>query len=378
MRIGSKKIYIFVYSMAGGGAEKVALLLGNKFLQKGNDVSIVLIRKEGVFLEQIDKKIKIYDLNNIISKIGGIFGKILIFSIFLIKHKPDIVLSIGEWPNTIAPMSVKFIPHKPKVVLVEQSTKSFLNSEEYNVSRLVRFIAKKSYFYAENIVCVSKAVEEKLSKENFNSKKLIVIFNPVNMDEINKKTVEEVKHQWFKKRNIPVIIAVGRLHPQKNYPTMLKAIQLVLKVKKVHLVVLGDGSLREELISLCIRLGIKDFVDFIGFQKNPYKYIKKADLFLHSACYEGFANVFTEALACGQKIVTTDCDSPREILEESKYGKIVPAGDCKSLADAILLSLLEKYSPDILKQKAEEFSIEKISNKYLELLLDENIITKYK
>ena len=378
MKTSSKKIFIFIYSMAGGGAEKVALLLGNKFIQKGIDVSIVLIRKEGVFLEQIDKKIKIYDLNNIISKIGGIFGKILIFCTFLLKHKPDIVLSIGEWPNTIAPMSVKFIPYKPKVVLVEQSTRSFLNSEEYNVSRLVRFIAKKSYFYAENIICVSNAVKEKLSEENFNNKKLIGICNPVDIEEINKKAVEKVEHPWFKERDVPIIIAVGRIHHQKNYPTMLKAIQLILKVRKVHLVVLGDGSLREELISLCIQLGIKDFVDFIGFQKNPYKYIKKADLFVHTARYEGFANVFTEALACGQKIVTTDCDTPREILEEGKYGKITPIEDYKSLASAILLSLSEKHNPDFLKRKAEEFSIEKISNKYLELLLDETIITKYK
>lgn len=378
MKTSSKKIFIFIYSMAGGGAEKVALLLGNKFIQKGIDISIVLIRKEGVFLEQIDKKIKIYDLDNIISKIGGIFGKILIFCTFLLKHKPDIVLSIGEWPNTIAPMSVKFIPYKPKVVLVEQSTRSFLNSEEYNVSRLVRFIAKKSYFYAENIICVSNAVKEKLSEENFNNKKLIGICNPVDIEEISKKAVEKVEHPWFKERDVPIIIAVGRIHHQKNYPTMLKAIQLILKVRKVHLVVLGDGSLREELISLCIQLGIKDFVDFIGFQKNPYKYIKKADLFVHTARYEGFANVFTEALACGLKIVTTDCDTPREILEEGKYGKITPIEDYKSLASAILLSLSEKHNPDFLKRKAEEFSIEKISNKYLELLLDETIITKYK
>lgn len=378
MKISSKKIYIFIYSMTGGGAEKVALLLSNKFIQKGIDVSIVLLEKEGVFIEQVNKKIKIYNLNSIISKIGGIFGKILIFSSFLIKHKPDIVLSIGEWPNTITPISVKLVAHKSKVVLSERNTKSFLNSEEYNVSKLVRFLAKKSYFYAENIICVSNAVKEKLLKENLIKKKLIVVCNPIDIEEINNKAVEEVEYSRLKNKNVPAIVAVGRLHPQKDYPTMLKALKLVLKVEKVHLIILGDGPLREELISLCVQLGIKNFVDFIGFQKNPYKYIKKADLFVHSARYEGFANVFTEALACGQKIVTTDCDTPREILEEGKYGKIVPIGDYGSLADAILLSLSEKHNPDFLKRKAQEFSIEKISNKYLEILLDEATIIKYK
>ena len=378
MKISSKKICIFIYSMVGGGAEKVALLLSNKFIQKGLDISIVLLQKEGVFLEQIDKKIKIYSLNSMINRIGGIFGKIFIFSSFLMKHKPDIVLSIGEWPNTIAPISVKLIPYKPKVVLTEQSTKSFLNSEEYNVSRLVRFIAKKSYFYTENIICVSNAVKEKLLKENLIKKKLIVICNPIDIEEINKKAIEEVEYLWLKNKNVPAIVAVGRLHPQKDYPTMLKALKLVLKVKKVHLVILGDGPLREELISLCVQLGIINFVDFIGFQKNPYKYIKKADLFIHSARYEGFGNIFPEALACGQKIVTTDCDTPCEILEEGKYGKIIPVGDYRSLADAILLSLSEKHNPDFLKQKAQEFSIEKISKKYLEILLDESTIIKNK
>ena len=160
MKISSKKIYIFIYSMAGGGAEKVALLLGNKFIQKGIDVSIVLLQKKGVFLEQIDKKINMYSLNSIINRIGGTFGKMLFFCYFLMKHKPDIVLSIGEWPNTITPISVKLIPYKPKVVLSERNTKSFLNSKEYNVSKLVRFLAKKSYFYAENIICISNAVKE--------------------------------------------------------------------------------------------------------------------------------------------------------------------------------------------------------------------------
>jgi len=378
MKKNSKKIYIFIYSMAGGGAEKVALLLGNKFIQKGIDVSIVLLQKEGVFLEKIDKKIKIYCLNGIANKICGIFGKILVFSSFLVKHKPDIILSIGEWPNTITPISVKLIPYKPKVILAEQNTKSFFNSEEYNVSKLVKFFAKKSYFFAKNIVCVSSAIKEKLLKENFDKKKLLVICNPIDIEEINIKAAEEVTHSWFKNKKTPNIVAVGRLHPQKDYPTMLKALKLVLKVKKVHLIVLGDGLLREKLNSLCVQLGIKSSVDFIGFQKNPYKYIKKADLFVHSARYEGFANVFTEALACGKKIVTTDCDTPREILEEGKYGKIVPIGDYRSLADAILLSLSEKHNPDFLQRKAQEYSIEKISNKYLEILLNETTITEYK
>ena len=369
MKSSPKKIFIFIYSMAGGGAEKVTLLLGNNFIQKGIDVSFVLLQKEGVFLERINKKIKIYNLNSIISKLGGIFGKILVFSAFLIKHKPDVVLSIGEWPNTITPMSVKLIPSKPKVILSEQNTKSFLNSEEYNVSKLVKFLAKKSYFFVETIICVGSSVKEALVKENLSEKKLIVVCNPVDIKEINKKAVEAVDYSWLKNKAVPAIVAVGRLHPQKDYPTMFKALKLVLKVKKVHLIILGDGPLREELISLCVQSGIKNCVDFVGFKENPYKYIKKADLFVHSARYEGFGNVFTEALACGQKIVTTDCDTPREILEEGKYGKIVPVGDYRALSDAILLSLSEKHNPEVLKRKAQEFSIEKISNKYLEILL---------
>lgn len=377
MKTSSKKISIFIYSMTGGGAEKVALLLGNKFIQKGIEVSFVLLQREGCFLEEIDKKIKIYSLNSIINRIGGIFGKIIFFSSFLLKDKPDIVLSIGEWPNTIAPISVKLIPHKPKVVLSERNTKSFLNSKEYNVSKLVRFLAKKSYFFAETIICIGNSVKQQLLKENIIKENLIVINNPIDIKDINRKAVEEVEHSWLKNKELPAIVAVGRLHPQKDYPTMLKALKLVLKLKKVHLIILGDGPLRDELISLCVQQRIENCVDFIGFQKNPYKYIKKADLFVHSARFEGFGNVFAEALACGQKIVTTDCDTPREILEEGKYGKIVPVGDYISLADAILLSLSEKQDSKVLKRKAQEFSIEKISEKYLGILFEESV-TKHK
>jgi len=212
MKISSKKFtFSFIQWLVVALKKSLYYLVIISF-KKALMFLLCFFSEKGSFLEQIDKKIKIYSLNNIINRIGGIFGEIFIFSSFLMKHKPDIVLSIGEWPNTITPISVKLIPYKPKVVLTEQSTKSFLNSEEYNVSRLVRFLAKKSYFFAKIIICVSSSVKEKLLKENFINKKLVVICNPIDIEEINKKAVEEVEYSWLKNKNVPAIIAVGRLH----------------------------------------------------------------------------------------------------------------------------------------------------------------------
>jgi Glycosyltransferase len=106
-----------------------------------------------------------------------------------------------------------------------------------------------------------------------------------------------------------------------------------------------------------------------GFVDNPYKFMSKASVFVLSSIYEGFANVIVEAMACGLSVVSTDCESgPREILEDGKYGKLVPVGDPEALAKATMETIKNPYDKEFLILRARDFSVEAAVSKYLEII----------
>ncbi|NER82856.1 MAG: glycosyltransferase family 4 protein, partial [Leptolyngbya sp. SIO1D8] len=138
----------------------------------------------------------------------------------------------------------------------------------------------------------------------------------------------------------PLLVACGRLHPQKGYPYLLEAIAKVKQQLPIQLWILGEGSLRSTLERQIETLGLTDTVRLLGFQANPYQYMAAADVFVLSSLYEGFGNVIVEAMACGVPVVATDCPhGPAEILEHGKSGLLAPPGDADALAQQILTFL---------------------------------------
>lgn len=136
--------------------------------------------------------------------------------------------------------------------------------------------------------------------------------------------------------------------------------------------ILGDGDKRNELKSLCSALNVDEDVQFPGFVDNPFAYMAAADVFVLSSIWEGLPNVLIEALACGTPVVSTDCPSgPREILQDGKYGSIVPVGDDKALTEAIEKVLDEPPLEDNLRERAEAFRPEPITEQYLDVLFSD-------
>jgi len=155
---------------------------------------------------------------------------------------------------------------------------------------------------------------------------------------------------------------------QKNHPLLLRAFAR-LNRRDARLMFVGDGTGREALLSLARDLGVVDRVIFAGFQLDPTAFYKTADLFVLSSNYEGFGNVIVEAMAYGTTVVSTDCPSgPAEILENGKYGRLVPVRDPQALADAMQAALTEPHDPDLLKTRAADFAPAIAAKRYLELL----------
>jgi glycosyltransferase involved in cell wall biosynthesis len=166
-----------------------------------------------------------------------------------------------------------------------------------------------------------------------------------------------------------VILGVGRLTEQKDFSTLMRAFTCVRAKRAARLVILGEGKLREDLEDLASKLGIQADVEMPGFVENPLQYMARASVLVLSSKYEGLPGVLIQAMACGCPVVSTDCPGgSAEILDNGKYGVLVDIGDAEGMAKAILSELDNPTANDILRRRAEDFSVEHAVSNYLKLL----------
>jgi glycosyltransferase involved in cell wall biosynthesis len=360
-----KSVLIFSPSLQPGGAERVALDLANWFSQKGIKVFLVLARNLGGFVEEIGENISVVDLrtDHTFQTIPKLIGLIRDF-------QPTIILSFQTQANVaILLASLLSNCHTP-VIPTEHSTISInLNRKGLLKEKLLLPLAHILYHQAPALISVSrKAADDLISTLHLDSKKVRVIYNPINLGKITNCSQEEYHHPWLTPGSPPLLLAVGRLTEAKGFSDLIRAIALVLQKRPVNLMIVGEGEKRTELENQIKALGLENFVELNGFMANPYTVLSKADLFVSSSLWEGFGVAIVEALACGIKVVATDCLSgPAEILENGKFGMLVPPENPQLLADAILWSLdTNAPSPDA-KERANDFSIDKIGHQYLSL-----------
>jgi glycosyltransferase involved in cell wall biosynthesis len=169
-----------------------------------------------------------------------------------------------------------------------------------------------------------------------------------------------------------VILSVGRLSAEKDYPTLLRAFALLQNQVPARLILLGEGGQRAGLERLASELGIGATVSLPGFVRNPFAYMARARVFVLSSLFEGFGNVLVEALACGCQVVSTHCPGgPGEILDRGRYGRLVPVGDHAALARAILEAIAEPMDTEALRRRADDFSVERAARRHLDALFPE-------
>ena len=351
-------IAIFLPSLIGGGAERVMLNLATSMAQLGIKINLVLAKAEGQYLEQVPKTVTIIDLG--CKRTLDSLPKLVTY---LKREKPLTLISAIEHTNIIAIWAKKLAGVSTKIVITEHNPPSKLEyATEATVKKLraLRIAMRFSYPLADQVIAVSQGVADDL-KSLVSASKVQVIHNPVIRQDMFQKAQEPLQHPWFQKDQIPVILAVGRLEKQKDFPNLLQAFALLKKKQAARLMILGEGQERAVLESLVTSLNLTADVALPGFDSNPYRYIKRAKVFVLSSVMEGLPTVLIEAMALGVPLVSTDCESgPREILEGGKHGVLVPIQNSQALAEAMekaLSTAPQGVSQSVLKSYTHEVAV---------------------
>lgn len=229
---------------------------------------------------------------------------------------------------------------------------------------------RRWYPRADAIVAVSRGVaEDVIATSGIAAERVHVLANPVVTPALHERARERPGHPWLGGQRAPVVLAVGRLTRQKDFPTLLRAFAHLSAQRDCRLIVLGEGEDRPALTRLAGELGIEADVDLPGFVANPYGHMAAADLFVLSSAWEGSPNALTEAMALGVPVVSTDCRSgPREVLDGGRLAPLVPVGDARALAAAMARTLGRPPPADSLRQAVIGYTRQRSTAAYLAVL----------
>ena len=356
---------IYLPSLRGGGAERVMLTLANAFVARGLPVDLVLAKAEGSYLNDVAEWVRVVDLraSRVMTSLPGLVR-------YLHRERPVAMLSALNHANVVAGAARRLARVPTRLVVSEHSTliSSMSNATSLRGRWMAHFM-RWAYPKTDGVVAVSKGVADDLASViGLEPERIEVVYNPIDISRVITLSKRPLKHPWLIEGSLPLIVAAGRLTRQKDYPMLLQAFAIVHAHRPLRLIILGEGEARGQLESLVRNLGLGEDVAMPGFVDNPFAWMRRSSLYVLSSAWEGFGNVLVEAMACGTPVISTDCPSgPAEILENGRWGRLVPVGDVKALAEAMMATLDESTYPDVVR-RAQNFNIEKAVDGYLRVL----------
>lgn len=366
------RVAIFIPSLRGGGAERAMLLFAEGLLAKGYLVDLLVAQREGPLVSEVPAGARLVDLGE--RKVSRTLPKL---TRYLAREKPSALFSTIVNANLVAVLAAQWVRRVHgfhcRVVVRESNVVSPKGPLSF-ARRVSGRLAPWLYGYSDAIISVSKDVAAELSTAAPKlSPRIHTLPNPVVSPKIFALSELDSTHPWLHERrnaasNIaaPLIVAAGRLHPQKDFPTLLKAFAILRAERSARLIILGEGEQRAQLEALVTELGLADCVSLPGFAANPYPYFRHADSFVLSSVYEGMPNVMLQALAFGTPVVATRCHSgAQEVLTDAAFGRLVTPGDSQAMAAAISECLRMPRSREAIEFVAEHFSVTHATDEYL-------------
>lgn len=404
----SERLAFLLDNLTGGGAELVVLNLAAEFVGRGYQVDLLVCKLEGDLVKKIPPGINVVRLEPRSAvqglrsamradpggalvllgafiksgKVPGALGFVPAIADYLGSHQVQALVSALPKSNINAVLAKQLAGSSVRVIVgvhIHLTTLEAVGrSSGKTRMRNLRPLMRRYYRQADGVVAVSRGVaEDAVDYLMIPTHKMVTIYNPIATDEVLRLSNAALSHAWLDDRSVPVILGIGRLVEQKNFPLLMRAFASVRKDRRVRLIILGGdesspGQCRHkrELSDLASSLGVSDDVEMPGYVSNPHAYLSRAALFVLSSRFEGFGNVLIEALLCGCPVVSTDCPSgPAEILQDGRYGRLVPVDDEEALAEAMTSVLDRPPDKELLRARGKEFSVSRAVGLYAEVML---------
>ena len=360
----------FIPDLTVGGAEQVTVNIVNGLSARGHNVDLLLSRSEGELRDQLESRVKVIELGPPRIAAFGVAAHLPALVDYLRRKKPAVLFPHLAHVSVVCLAANRLFDFDTAVVPTHH--KAFGTAKDQTPKdQIVRRLVPRLYPSADRIIAVSEGVADSIvERTSVDRRDISVLYNPIEVESVRERARQSVDHEWIEYDNLEVILFVGRLEQQKDLETWLRTFKMIHEWNpNTRAVIVGRGSLRKELIGLANRLGIADVVSLPGYVQNPYRYMRRAKVFLLTSRYEGLPTVIIEALACGCSVVSTDCPSgPSEILANGEYGRLAPVGDVSELANAVIEMTENPLDSGKLRSRANEFAPESVFDDYETLI----------
>ncbi|WP_348760953.1 glycosyltransferase [uncultured Salinisphaera sp.] len=389
-------IAIYLHDLAGGGSQIVALRIAQWFIDDGHAVDVVVNHDADTLSARLPngaRLIRLSQSNQVWTRLHMVAAahtslRLFAKSVFqsrrqldrllylpslcgyLRRHRPAWVLgNLWQLGLTLATARALAAPatrvgcifHSAYFTQCQHRLKTAKRPRKWQ--RFLNF-CRTVYNRLDHVVAVSHGVAQDLiDVVGVDPQRVKVIYNPSAPCELRELAERPCPHAWFGEDQPPNLLAVGRLSPEKRFDVLLDAVAAI--ASKPRLTILGEGSLRDALSSQARRLGLTERLSMPGWTDNPYPYINRASVFVLCSQAEGFSLALVEAMACGTPVVALDCPhGPREILDNGRYGALVPLNDVSALSHAITQALSNPPDRSLLMHRAEAFAPQHAARAY--------------
>lgn len=363
------KVTFIIQDLFQQGAQYVTALMIRGFIAKGYEVDLIVSKMHDYLLKEKNNKPFEIPINTNIIVLKNTKARNNIWEIrkYIIHSDTNAIIAMSPnymWALAIASIGIS---KKTKISYVEHSSfvtvkkkKSFSISSLFNTLKN-KFIKSQYSVIMAVSLGTAKAVEDSLDlKQN----SVITVYNPVIDDIFYRKLGAPTQHPWLKNKTIPTIISAGAHCDFKRHFVLFEAIRLANKTTPVRLVLFGKGYLTDKYIQWIKENKMNDFINIANHTDNLPAEIKSADAFIISSEVESFSIVLVEAMAAGVPIISTNCKyGPPELLDDGKYGKLVPINNSKAMAEAIIAHIRKPIKP-APKEAWSKFTLDNVVSAY--------------
>jgi glycosyltransferase involved in cell wall biosynthesis len=359
-----RHIALFMADLSGGGAERMMVNLAAGLANRGLRVDLVLADATGPYLAEVPDNVRLHRL-----EAGRVLRALPRLAAYLRNERPQVLLTTLHHSSVVALLARRMSGVTVPLFIREANTPSARSASPGGLRRkMVAGLIRRLYHLADGVIAVSGGVAaDTAAYFGLPASKIHVLYNPVVSPDIPELAAADPGHPWLEPGQPPVVVGMGRLHPQKDFPTLLRAFARVRRRHRARLMILGEGPERPALERLAAELLVSEDVSFPGFVPNPFAYLAHAGVFVLSSRWEGLPGALIQALACGCPAVATDCPSgPAEVLEDGSFGRLVPVGDDSAMATAIEAALDAPRCSDRLRGRSRAFGQDEIVTDYVE------------